>query len=86
MNLVEESKNDLINDFFEVENKAILDIMRKSAGYLEMDPDLMLKRYEDNYQKQIEQFKQTNLKFERDVKSEIDTVPRGMKRNHLDMS
>jgi hypothetical protein len=60
--------------------------MRRSAGILEMDHDQMIEKYEEKYQKQMAEFAKVNEKFETEVKSNIDTVPRGMMANHLDMS
>ena len=59
--------------------------MRRSAGVLEMDHDLMIEKYENNYQERLKEFAKVNEKFMRDVKSEA-TVPKGMMAQHLDMS
>jgi hypothetical protein len=62
--------------------------MRRSAGILEIDHDLMLQKYEENYKKQVEEFQKVNDKFQREVQSEVDTIPkgRGIMYKGLDMS
>lgn len=86
MDLGAQSNEDMIQDLFQVESNMISELMRRSAGVLEMDHDLMIKKYEDNYQQQMDHFNKVNEKFQREVKSEIDTIPRGMMAQHLDMS
>lgn len=53
----------MIQDLFQVESNMISELMRRSAGVLEMDHDLMIKKYEDNYQQQMDHFNKVNEKF-----------------------
>jgi hypothetical protein len=71
---------------FQVENQMITDLMRRSAGVLEMDHDLLIDKYEKNYQEQLAKFAKVNEKFNREVKSEVATVQKGMMAQHLDMN
>ena len=84
-NLIGQSNQDSLNEVFQVEHQLIADLMRRSAGVLEMDHDLMIQRYEKNYLDQIEHMKKIQEKFDKEVKSEIDTIPRGMKAQFFDM-
>lgn len=88
MDLGAMSSQNMLDDWVHVENQMISDLMRRSAGALEIDHDLMLKKYEARYQQQIEEFKKVNEKFQREVQSEVDTIPkgRGMMYKGLDMS
>ena len=88
MDLGSQSNRDLLDDLVIVENHIIQDLMRRSAGILEIDHDLMLQKYEENYKKQVEEFQKVNDKFQREVQSEVDTIPkgRGIMYKGLDMS
>lgn len=88
MDLGAMSSQHMLDDWVHIENQMIADLMRRSAGVLEIDHDLMIKKYEEKYQKQVEEFKKVNEKFQREVQSEVDTIPkgRGMMYKGLDMS
>lgn len=79
-----QSNEEMIEEMFQVESQIIKDLMRRNTGVLGMDHDLLIEKYEKNYQEQLAKFAKANEQFNREVKSEVATVQKGRVAQYSD--